>query len=74
MKAFIHNKQMTLELLDEYLAMFQTRVEYLSNRAPEIAQDIEKSLLAFMQSMCENSLDETMNTNLANKFVTSEYD
>ncbi|MBG9795971.1 hypothetical protein ABD76_27460 [Paenibacillus dendritiformis] len=54
MTAFIHNKQMTPELLDEYLAMYHTRAKYLSTRAPEIAQDIEKSLLAFMQSMCEN--------------------
>jgi len=54
MTAFIHKKQMTPELLDEYLAMYQTRAEYLSKRAPEIVQDIEKSLLAFMQSMCEN--------------------
>jgi len=54
MTAFIHNKQMTPELLDEYLAMYQTRAEYLTERAPEIAQDIEKSLLAFMQTMCEN--------------------
>lgn len=57
MTVFIHNKQMTPELLDEYWAMYQTRAEYLSNRAPEIAQDIGKSLLAFMQSMCENFLD-----------------
>ncbi|PEW96957.1 glycosyltransferase family 2 protein [Bacillus sp. R86525] len=54
MTAFIHNKQMTPELLDEYLVMYQTRAEYLSKRAPEIAEDIEKSLFAFMQSMCEN--------------------
>lgn len=54
MTAFIHNKQMTPELLDEYLAMYQTRAEYLSKRAPEIVEDIEKSLFAFMQRMCEN--------------------
>jgi glycosyltransferase involved in cell wall biosynthesis len=54
MTAFIQDKQMTPELLDEYLAMYQTRAEYLSKRAPEIAEDIEESLLAFMQSMCEN--------------------
>jgi glycosyltransferase involved in cell wall biosynthesis len=54
MTAFIHNKQMTPALLDEYLAMYQTRAEYLLKHAPEIAPDIGKSLLAFMQSMCEN--------------------
>jgi glycosyltransferase involved in cell wall biosynthesis len=54
MTAFIHNKLMTPELLDEYLAMYETRAEYLSKRAPEMVEDIEKSLFAFMQSMCEN--------------------
>ena len=54
MTAFIHNKQMTPELLDEYLAMYQARAKYLSERAPEITSDIEKSILAFMRSMCKN--------------------
>jgi glycosyltransferase involved in cell wall biosynthesis len=52
MTAFINNRQMTPQLLDEYLAMYQTRAEYLSARAPEIACDIEKSKLDFMQSLC----------------------
>jgi glycosyltransferase involved in cell wall biosynthesis len=54
MTAFIHNNQMTPELLDEYLAMYQTRAKYLIARAPEIASDIEESMLAFMQNMCRN--------------------
>jgi glycosyltransferase involved in cell wall biosynthesis len=54
MTAFIYNKQMTPELLDEYLAMYQTRAEYLSDHAPEIIPDIEKSMLAFMSNMCDN--------------------
>ncbi|WP_081707835.1 glycosyltransferase family 2 protein [Bacillus massiliigorillae] len=54
MTAFIHNKQMTPELLDEYLSMYQTRAEYLSKRAPEIVEDIEKSMLAFMKNMYES--------------------
>ncbi|MDT8979922.1 glycosyltransferase family A protein [Paenibacillus sp. chi10] len=60
MTALVHNKQMTPELLDEYLAMYHTRAEYLSTRAPEIAQDIENSLLAFMQSMCENIISNCL--------------
>lgn len=54
MTAFIHNKQMTPQLLDEYLSMYQTRAEYLRERAPEIEDDIESSLRAFMRSMCGN--------------------
>lgn len=60
MTSFIHNKQMTPELLDEYLAMYQTRAEYLSKRAPEIVEDIEKSLLDFMKSMCENIISNRL--------------
>lgn len=51
MTAFINNCQMTPELLDEYLSMYQTRAEYLTQRAPEITEDIERSMIAFMQSM-----------------------
>lgn len=54
MTAFIHNKQMTPQLLDEYLAMYQTRAEYLIERAPEIATDIEYSMIDFMKNMCLN--------------------
>ncbi|MDR0576750.1 MAG: glycosyltransferase [Candidatus Accumulibacter sp.] len=54
MTAFIHDKRMTPELLDEYLAMYRTRAEYLVARAPEIADDVERSMVAFMRSMCAN--------------------
>lgn len=54
MTAFIHNNNMTSELLDEYLKMYQKRAEYLTERAPEIAVEIERSNLDFMRSMCKN--------------------
>ena len=54
MTGFIHNRQMTPELLDEYIDMYQTRAEYLTARAPEISDDIEKSKILFMKSMCKN--------------------
>jgi glycosyltransferase involved in cell wall biosynthesis len=54
MTAFIHNKQMTPALLSEYLDMYQTRAKYLFERAPAIANDIQNSLTAFMQSMVKN--------------------
>ena len=61
MTAFIHNKQIKPELLNEYLAMYKTRAEYLAVRVPELNPDIEKSMIAFMQSMCrvivENNLE-----------------
>ena len=53
MTAFIHDKKMTPELLDEYLQMYQTRAEYLTLHAPEIKEHIEESKLNFMQSMCK---------------------
>lgn len=57
MTAFIHNRYMTPELLDEYLNMYQTRARYLANHAPEITDDIENSVYAFMRSMCKQ-IDE----------------
>jgi glycosyltransferase involved in cell wall biosynthesis len=54
MTAFIHNKKMTPELLDEYLEMYRVRAEYLTERAPEIKNDIELSMFAFMKNMCRN--------------------
>ena len=53
MTSFIHNRTITANLLDEYLEMYKARAEYLLKRAPEIAKDIENSMVAFMQSMCE---------------------
>ena len=54
MTGFIHHRSMSPELLDEYLEMYQTRAEYLLERAPEIADAIEQSMLDFMRSMCAN--------------------
>ncbi|WMT40464.1 glycosyltransferase family 2 protein [Paenibacillus sp. D2_2] len=51
MTAFIQGKQMTPELLNEYLAMYQTRAEYLSKHAPEIAE-ILKSLCSLLCKAC----------------------
>jgi glycosyltransferase involved in cell wall biosynthesis len=51
MTAFIHNKQMTPELLDEYVTMYKTRAAYLLERAPEIAGDIEYSMHDFMEKV-----------------------
>jgi glycosyltransferase involved in cell wall biosynthesis len=61
MTAFIHNKAITPQLLDEYLSMYQTRAKYLSERAPEIATDIEKSMTDFMKSMIDNITSNSIN-------------
>ena len=60
MTGFIHNKKMSPELLDEYLNMYKTRAEYLSERSPEIIPDIEQSMIAFMRSMCRNIVDNKL--------------
>lgn len=60
MTAFIHNRAITPELLDEYLAMYQTRAQYLLACAPEMAQDIEESMKAFMRSMCANIVENNI--------------
>ncbi|MCL2575620.1 MAG: glycosyltransferase [Defluviitaleaceae bacterium] len=54
MTSFIENpKMLTPELLSEYINMYQTRANYLLEKAPEIAEEIEQSIIAFMQSMCK---------------------
>jgi len=52
MTAFIHNRAMSPELLDEYIDMYQKRAKYLLERAPEITADIEGSMVDFMKNMC----------------------
>ena len=52
MTAFIHQRAMTPALLNEYLAMYQTRATYLIEHAPEITADVEQSMIAFFMSMC----------------------
>jgi len=55
LSGFIHNAgTLTPELLDEYLDMYQTRAEYLLERAPELSNEINDSILSFMKNMCKN--------------------
>ncbi|MCL2619370.1 MAG: glycosyltransferase [Defluviitaleaceae bacterium] len=52
MTSFIENPRMlTPQLLDEYLEMYHTRADYLLRHAPEIADCINKSKVAFMRNM-----------------------
>lgn len=60
MTTFIHNTQMTPALLDEYLAMYETRAQYLIERAPEIESDVDASMISFMENMCRNILDNNL--------------
>lgn len=60
MTAFIHNRNMTPELLDEYLEMYQQRAEYLLARAPELLDEIKESKIDFMRNMCKNIVSNNL--------------
>jgi glycosyltransferase involved in cell wall biosynthesis len=60
MTAFTQTKKLTPELLDEYIAMYLSRAEYLRDRIPEISKDIDEATLAFMKNMCQNIIENSL--------------
>lgn len=53
MTSFIQTNKLTPELLNEYLAMYRERTEYLSKKVPEITERAKYSEWSYMISMCD---------------------
>jgi glycosyltransferase involved in cell wall biosynthesis len=50
--SFIQTNKLNPEILDEYIPMQKQRIEYLSNKVPEIAPRVRYAAWSYMISMC----------------------